>query len=62
MSSNTFSELFGAEREVELAALKKLGKGGRSAEAKATLVQLRAEKVRIQNRLWSKKHYDKFEL
>ena len=49
MSSNTFSELFGAEREVELAALKKLGKGGkgckggkggRSAEAKARLVQL----------------------
>ena len=27
MSSNTFSELFGTEREVELAALMKLGKG-----------------------------------
>ena len=44
MSSNTFTELFGAEREMELAAMKKLGKGGRLAEAKARLVQLRAEK------------------
>ena len=43
MSSVTYSELFGADKEVEL-ALKKLGKGGMSAEAEARLVQLRAEK------------------